>query len=105
MKKIMVMILTIFLLFSFCSCGVGETESEAKETVERGEFFGRLIPIEDSTHFMTFEDGLGDTNVRYFYDKETKVVYYYMQYRSQSQCFGPQIMYNADGTLVTYNEK
>lgn len=105
MKKIMVMILAIFLLFSFCSCGVGETETEAKETVEQGAFFDRLIPIEDSTHFMNFEDGFGDTYIRYFYDKETKVVYYYMHYRSQSQCFGPQEMYNADGTLVTYDGK
>lgn len=103
MKKIVSFILIICTLCAICICFSGCELEEEKvkdnyDIVFCENFEGRFVPIGKDR--VIFDDGYREPTVRYFYDKYTKVVYYYF---ITSSAFGPQPLYNADGTFVTYD--
>ena len=107
MKRIICCILIVLSLCSIsmltgCDNQVLNVSAQkgTKETVDIDENFkGRFIHI--CTDEVHFNDNYYDPTFRFFYDKYTKVVYYTM---TTSDAYGPEPLYNADGTFVVYEE-
>ena len=90
-NKIFSILLTISMLFCLCSCVASDTTEYETEEIETDS-------IIDFIHISN------DGRLSFYYDRDTKVIYVIVHKGNSSGIgYAMSPLYNADGTLRTYN--
>lgn len=96
MKKLICLLLTIFMIISISACGV--TEDVDNLITTDNSRFARVSKVDDRTMFDYADGGICEYTI---YDKQTKVMYVcFVGHRRMTM----SPLYNADGTLMIYDE-
>ena len=91
-KKSLVILLTVLLIISI-NFLIGCTSTSGD-----GVSHFNTSPLANCLTYTGYSDRLGAGDIYYYYDKDTNVMYVFTNTKAIS------LLYNADGTLVTYDE-